>query len=186
MLDTESLEPWETCALCHGFDGNSAMAKFPKLAGQKPAYLRKQIKDFKAGLRANDGGQMVNMVSGLSSSDKDQIAAWFASQSHPQPSPPELYESLATEARKLFVKGSDTDDIPACISCHHSKDPLIPLLEGQHANYLRKQLNDFRDQIRTNDREVMQRIARSLSEKQIDLLAEYIASLSRQAVSFRE
>ena len=45
-----------------GLDGISATAKFPKLAGQKKAYIEKQLSDFLAGNRTNDGGQMASIV----------------------------------------------------------------------------------------------------------------------------
>src|ERR1700743_458758 len=37
----------QVCASCHGADGNSAGDAYPKLAGQHPEYLVKQLKDFK-------------------------------------------------------------------------------------------------------------------------------------------
>ncbi len=39
------------CAGCHGADGNSAAATFPKLAGQGAKYLSKQLNDIKSGSR---------------------------------------------------------------------------------------------------------------------------------------
>ena len=33
------------CGGCHGFDGNSPLATYPKLAGQNEAYITKQVKD---------------------------------------------------------------------------------------------------------------------------------------------
>lgn len=39
------------CAACHGADGNSAAANFPKLAGQGEKYLLKQLIDIKTGTR---------------------------------------------------------------------------------------------------------------------------------------
>lgn len=42
------------CAGCHEKDG-SGSKEFPRLAGQHPAYLFIQMKNFKAGLRNNDG-----------------------------------------------------------------------------------------------------------------------------------
>jgi cytochrome c553 len=178
MTDTESLQPWETCALCHGFDGNSTMAKFPKLAGQKPAYLRKQIRDFALGWRDNDGGQMVNMVADLNSSDIDQIADWFASQSPPQPVSADLSVSGLKAARKLFYQGSA--ERPACNSCHHPDNAQIPYIRSQHAGYLKKQLNDFKTKARTNDSGHMHAIANTLSVQQIEWLASYVASLDRR------
>ena len=42
----------EICAACHGADGNSAAADFPKLGGQHPDYLAKALRDYKSGQRA--------------------------------------------------------------------------------------------------------------------------------------
>jgi len=39
------------CASCHGIDGVSSVGLYPNLAGQKPEYLAKQLRDFKAGRR---------------------------------------------------------------------------------------------------------------------------------------
>lgn len=42
------------CAGCHGADGNSGVnPEWPKLAGQVPQYIVKQLHDFKSG-RRND------------------------------------------------------------------------------------------------------------------------------------
>ena len=38
----------QVCAACHAADGNSIGPANPKLAGQFPEYLRKQLVDFKA------------------------------------------------------------------------------------------------------------------------------------------
>jgi cytochrome c553 len=40
--------PPTVCGACHGADGNSQLAVNPKLAGQHPEYLLKQMKNFKA------------------------------------------------------------------------------------------------------------------------------------------
>ncbi|SDP82097.1 Cytochrome c553 [Ralstonia sp. 25mfcol4.1] len=39
------------CASCHGVDGISSVALYPNLAGQKPEYLAKQLRDYKAARR---------------------------------------------------------------------------------------------------------------------------------------
>jgi len=49
---------------------------YPNLAGQKEAYLAKQLKDFKSGKR-NDP-TMKGMVMALSDADMDNIAAYYA------------------------------------------------------------------------------------------------------------
>jgi cytochrome c553 len=65
------------CAACHGAAGISAVPTYPNLAGQKVAYLVKQLKDFKSGTR-NDP-TMKGMVASLSDADMANLAAYYAS-----------------------------------------------------------------------------------------------------------
>jgi len=68
------------CGGCHGFDGNSLIATYPKLAGQNEAYITKQVKDFKAdSSRKNE--LMKGMVAALSDEDAADIGAYFQAQS---------------------------------------------------------------------------------------------------------
>jgi len=65
------------CAACHGTAGISAVPTYPNLAGQKEAYLTKQLKDFKSGKR-NDP-TMKGMVASLSDADMADLSAYYAS-----------------------------------------------------------------------------------------------------------
>lgn len=64
------------CAACHGAAGISAAPIWPNLAGQKEAYLSKQIKDFRDGSRKDPS--MSPMVMGLTDADADNLAAYYA------------------------------------------------------------------------------------------------------------
>ncbi|GAA3542619.1 cytochrome c [Zobellella aerophila] len=64
------------CAACHGAEGISAMDIYPNLAGQKEAYLVKQMKAFRDGDR-NDP-IMAPMAKPLSDQDIEDLAAHFA------------------------------------------------------------------------------------------------------------
>ena len=66
------------CSACHGVDGNSVNPLWPKLAGQHEAYLAKQIRAFRDGVRVDP--TMAPMVSILKEEDIDDIAAFYASQ----------------------------------------------------------------------------------------------------------
>ncbi|MEC5386981.1 cytochrome c [Uliginosibacterium sp. H3] len=68
-----------TCAACHGADGNSAVATFPKLAGQNVDYLVHSLTAYKKGTRKN--AMMSPMAAPLSASEIEDLAAYFASQS---------------------------------------------------------------------------------------------------------
>lgn len=65
------------CAGCHGAAGISAVPTYPNLAGQKEAYLTKQLKEFKSGARNN--AIMKGMVASLSETDMADLAAYYAS-----------------------------------------------------------------------------------------------------------
>ena len=64
-------------AACHGGNGSSVNAKYPNLAGQKAAYLTKQLKAFRAGTRKNT--LMKVMADLLSDTDTENLAAFFSS-----------------------------------------------------------------------------------------------------------
>ena len=71
-------EKSKTCAACHGPDGNSAAADFPKLAGQHYDYLLKTLKDYKSGERKN--AIMAPQVANLSQRDLEDLAAFYSAQ----------------------------------------------------------------------------------------------------------
>ena len=68
----------EICQACHGLDGNSPTADYPKLGGQYPDYLAKALRDYKAGRRKN--AIMTGMAGPLSEKDIDDVAAYYAAQ----------------------------------------------------------------------------------------------------------
>ena len=65
------------CGACHGADGISAIPMYPNLAGQKEAYIAKQLRDFKSGTRKDP--VMSGMAMALSDADVDNLAAYFSS-----------------------------------------------------------------------------------------------------------
>lgn len=66
-----------TCAGCHGASGISANPIWPNLAGQKDAYLLKQLKAFKDGTRKDP--MMTPMAKPLSDADMANLAAYYSS-----------------------------------------------------------------------------------------------------------
>jgi cytochrome c553 len=66
------------CTMCHlgGFAGQN---EIPRVAGQHYAYVKKQLEDFRAKRRTNDGGNMTSVSSGLSDADIDDLAQYVTS-----------------------------------------------------------------------------------------------------------
>jgi len=50
------------CASCHGPSGAGIPSQFPRLAGQHSKYVLSQLKNFRSGDRANDGGKMMQVI----------------------------------------------------------------------------------------------------------------------------
>lgn len=67
------------CAACHGVNGISVNPLWPSLAGQQEAYLAKQIKEFRDGVRVE--ATMQPFVANLTDQDADDLAAYYASLS---------------------------------------------------------------------------------------------------------
>ena len=68
------------CIACHGPAGISLNELWPNLAGQKEAYLAKQITAFRDGTTRSDP-MMAPMVQSLSDQDIADLAAYFSSLS---------------------------------------------------------------------------------------------------------
>ncbi|CAD5107418.1 c-type cytochrome [Zestomonas carbonaria] len=167
------------CGACHGPDGNSPAPNFPKLAGQGERYLLKQMHDIKSGNRPVL--EMTGMLDNLSDQDMADIAAYFASQ---KMSVGAADPELVKRGEELFRGGKLADGMPACTGCHSPNGAGLaaagfPHLGGQHAQYVAKQLTDFREGDRTNDGDamIMRAIAAKLSNKDIAAVSSYIQGL---------
>ena len=164
------------CGACHGADGNSGTPENPKLAGQHPEYLVKQLQDFKSGKRNN--AIMKGFATTLSDDDMTNIAHWLATQ---QPKPGFAKDkALVTLGEKIYRGGIAERHIPACAGCHSPNGAGIPIqyprLSGQHAEYTKSQLTAFRDGVRLNS-VPMTGVAAELNDREIRAVADYIAGL---------
>jgi cytochrome c553 len=160
----------ETCAACHGPNGNSVIPQNPILAGQTFRYLYLELRDFKEGRRTDP--QMSPMAAPLSREDMLDLASFFAAQK-PRPTGFKFDEARA-------ARGKAKADETLCTMCHlggFAGQNEIPRVAGQHYDYTVKQLRDFKNRVRTNDAGNMTSVARTLSEQDIEDLGHYLASL---------
>lgn len=168
------------CGACHGLDGNSADAQYPKLAGQSEQYIVRQLTDFKSGKRQNP--IMLGMATPLSTQDMHDIGAYFASQ---KPVPGVADQALVERGQTLFRQGDPTLGVPACMACHSidgSGNPgaMYPHLAGQHAQYIEATLKAWHDGDSWGTdaySQIMPTIAKKLDANDIAALASYIEGL---------
>jgi len=155
------------CVTCHGPEGNSASGEYPILAGQTARYIYLELKDFKEGRRSNGP-----FVAKLSRDDMLDLADYFAAQ---KPRPIAFRPDPARVAR-----GRKKAEEVLCTMCHlggMKGQNEIPRVAGQWPEYVIKQLKAFKARTRTNDAGNMTSVAQTITERDIEDLAHYIASL---------
>jgi cytochrome c553 len=164
------------CAACHAADGNSAISLNPKLAGQHPEYLEKQLMEFKSGKRAN--AIMSGMAAGLTDVEMKELAAYFAAK--PTTLAKAKSNGVGTVGEKIYRAGNAATNVPACAACHSPNGAGLPKqfprLSGQHADYTLAQLKAFRSGERANA-PMMMAIAAKMSDAEMAAVADYIQGL---------
>lgn len=172
----------EVCAACHGADGNSTAPVNPKLAGQHPEYLAKQLANFKVAPGAKSA-ERVNAVMAafaamLGDADMKNVAAYYAARPL-KPSAAKNAE-LAELGQAIYRGGIAEKGVPACAGCHGPSGLGLPAqyprLAGQYAEYTEAQLVGFRSGARMNNAS-MTTIAARLSDKEIKAVSDYVAGL---------
>ena len=175
----------ESCGRCHGVDGRGrGTGAFPRLAGQRAAYLRGAMIAYADGGRHS--GIMEPIAAGVREDELEAIAQFYAALPPAAPQPPDA-ETGAAIARgaRIARRGVPEKLVPACAHCHgptpdgHPTNENLPLLAGQYANYLELQLELFQGERRGGGAyaELMQHVARQLSRDEMRDVALYYATL---------
>jgi cytochrome c553 len=192
-----------SCTACHGEDGNSPIASYPRLAGQKADYLYRQLQAFRDGSRVSP--VMAAIAEPMSDADMRLAADFYAEQKPGDPA--SAPSDLIAEGRGLFMQGAPDEGVMACAACHdsawaHAGDGRrgmgrrgggmglmagmggrggmaglrrdAPRLVGQHAAYIVSQLQAYADGKRPA--RIMDRIAARMTERQRQAVAAYLAS----------
>ena len=160
----------QVCVACHGPGGRSTIPTNPILAGQTARYLYLQLRDFQEGRRSDP--QMDPLVKDFTRDEMREIAAYFAAQKP-------AAQTFAVDAERV-KRGKAKSDETLCPMCHLGGfigQNEIPRVAGQHPAYVMKQLIDFKTGKRTNDAGNMSSVSKTLSERDIEDLAHYLANL---------
>jgi cytochrome c553 len=163
------------CQTCHGVNGNSTSATFPRLNAQQAQYIEAQLKNFRTHSRSDPHAMayMWGMASQLDDALVADIAKYYASQT---PTAPQTGGALAAQGKAIFTNGVPAHNIPPCSACHgdHGEGAAeVPRIAGQHADYLKHQLEDFRSRLRDN--QVMHANTKDMTDGEIDAVVSYLA-----------
>ena len=163
----------QVCAACHGEGGNSTNPAVPSIAGQPAQAIEMQLFQFREGNRKDP--QMSPMAANLSNADINNLAAYFSSL---KMAPPGHRTAPANAAA-----GPELAKKFNCTQCHGPAllgQQHIPRIAGQQYEYLRTQLRGFKAGTRADMDGNMTSAAQALTDKDVEVLADYIAGLGAQ------
>ncbi len=181
------------CAACHGEYGQGGKrGEYPRLAGQRAAYLKDQLKSFRARKRINIPMYPYTQERELPDEDIEIISEYLAAIRLPtewpqfKDSDDALTRLTATE--KVMIVPRAEGDIEngkaiyqkECFSCH-GRDGRgrgkFPMLVGQYTSYLKKQADAYLKGERPHDDEGVTGILNRITEKDIQDILAYLTSI---------
>jgi cytochrome c553 len=171
-----------TCGRCHGVDGRGReLSAFPRLAGQRSAYLYAGLEAFARGKRHS--GIMEPIAAALSREEMRRLALYYGSLRPPPPLPRREAVQAIARGRAIASRGIPSQRVPSCADCHgpggSRRNPHYPVLAGQYADYLVLQLELFKKQQRGGSAyaHLMRPVAARLTREQMRDVAFYYESL---------
>lgn len=170
------------CTACHGVQGQAgADGYYPRLAGKPQAYLYQQLLHFRDGQRRYR--PMSHLLAGLPDAYLNDIAAYFAAQHAPYPSPLRTTASstMLERGRVLAMTGDAQRHVPACVACHGQALsgvlPGIPGLLGLPHDYIASQLGSWQGGLRHSQKpDCMADVARALSPDDLAAVSAWLSS----------
>lgn len=169
LADEALAEKIELCTSCHGETGLPEQAEVPIIWGQEYYYLYVQLKDYKAGRRANE--TMQGIVEELSKAEMKALAQHFSEKKWPATG---FRSNDAADKAGLNAAAAGQ-----CVQCHlggYEGNSRIPRLSGQTLPYLTRTMQEFKDKVRLNS-PAKGSLMNSYSQEDIDSMASYLAGL---------
>ena len=160
------------CEACHGPEGNAVIPANPSIAGQPAQFISTSLYYFREGNRKDP--QMSPIAGTLSNADMNDLAAYFSSTKR---APPQRKTSAENAAAGPAITQKFN-----CTQCHGPQlkgVQHIPGIAGQQYEYLHAQLKLFKAQKRADSDGNMTSATQALTEKDIEVLADYISGLAQ-------
>lgn len=182
-----------TCAACHGEYGpGGKKGEYPRIGGQRAAYIEDQLRRFRAKQRINIPMYPYTQERELPDEDIKDVSAYLESIVLPTTAPDfadtddALTRLLAME-KVMIIPRLDGDlangeriYLKECASCHHKAGTgkgKFPMLVGQYTNYLKRQIDAYLKRERPHDDDEGPGILTSLKDADINDVLAYITRL---------
>lgn len=184
----------EICSGCHGrFGQGGKNGEYPRLAGQRAAYIEEQLHAFRTRTRLNIPMLPYTQPRELSDEDIVDIAAYLSAINLPTRPPPGTDDADILHGRVPIGSFLSIDQVPGniaagrtlyqneCMNCH-ARDGKgrsnFPMLVGQYPNYLKRQMDLYRKGARPHDEDQPAKgVLTPLSETDIQNLLAYLTTI---------
>jgi cytochrome c553 len=165
------------CTWCHGADAQGYTVA-PRLAGQRPQYIMRQIQSFHEHTRDNPFSKqyMWSAVAALSLYDARDLANYFASLP-PKPAN-DGDNALVARGKQIFLEGIPEANIVSCYACHGPNGEGvrdIPRLGGLAYFYVKARLEQWGQGYHSTAGSPMPLVASHLGPNEIEALASYLS-----------
>ncbi len=182
-----------TCAACHGDQGaGGKKGEYPRIAGQRLAYIENQLKSFRSRTRVNIPMYPYTQERELSDEDIKDISAYLAGIELSTKMPTfkgteDALTRLQMVDRVMIIPRAEgnLDRGQAiyqkqCASCHGKTGRgrgMFPMLVGQYTNYLKRQVDLYLKGDRPHDEEGTVGVLNGLKEQDVQDILAYLTSI---------
>lgn len=185
-----------TCAACHGeFGQGGKKGEYPRIAGQRPAYIQNQLKSFRARVRVNIPMFPYTQERELPDEDINEISAYLAGIELPTKMPTFNGDEDALTRLMMVEKVMIIPRVEGniehggqlyqkqCSACHAKTGKgrgMFPMLVGQYTSYLKRQIDLYLKGDRPHDEEGTVGVLNGLKEQDIQDILAYLTSIQEQ------
>jgi cytochrome c553 len=159
------------CAACHGANGRIETPLTPVLAGQPSLYVITQLFLFREGRRSNEA--MTAVAKTLTDDDLRGFSELIGTLPPVPPPPP------ATPPDPIrMARGPALAEQYKCVFCHGAGlggGQQVPLIGGQHEEYLQASLRGFHSGSRPGYTQAMTEAVSQIPPEDLETLAYYVA-----------
>lgn len=182
-----------TCAACHGeFGQGGKKGEYPRLAGQRAAYIADQLKSFRARTRVNIPMYPYTQERELSDEDIKDVAAYLSSVELPTKMPvfkgdEDALTRLLMVDKVMIIPRAEGDIENGgaiyqkkCFACHGKTGMgrgKFPMLVGQYTNYLKRQIDLYLKGDRPHEEEGTVGILNELKAQDLQDILAYLTSI---------
>ena len=182
-----------TCAACHGqYGAGGKKGEYPRIAGQRAAYIEDQLRSFRSRKRMNIPMFPYTQERELPDEDIKDVSAYLASIELPTKWPvfkdnDDALTRLTAMEKVMIVPRAEgnVDNGGAiyqkqCASCHAKTGKgrgKFPMLIGQYTNYLKKQMEAYVKGERPHDEDDSRGILATLKESDMQDILAYLTTL---------